>query len=110
MEIRAEILLPTKELRDDIPFYTNTLKMKMDMIYPADNPTVAVFSGHGIRVRIDKEANVPPGKLRILCENPDIFSKGKRVLKAPNETIIEIDELNPPIVLPTTKHSFVLGD
>ena len=55
MEIRAEILLPTKELRDDIPFYTNTLKMKMDMIYPADNPTVAVFSGHGIRVRIDKE-------------------------------------------------------
>ena len=108
MEIRAEILLPTKELRDDIPFYTNTLKMKMDMIYPADNPTVAVFSGHGIRVRIDKEANVPPGKLRILCENPDIFSKGKRVLKAPNETIIEIDELNPPIVLPTTKHSFVV--
>ena len=108
MEIRAEILLPTKELRDDIPFYTNTLKMKMDMIYPADNPTVAVFSGHGIRVRIDKEANVPPGKLRILCENPDIFSEGKRVLKAPNETIIEIDELNPPIVLPTTKHSFVV--
>ena len=89
MEIRAEILLPTKELRDDIPFYTNTLKMKMDMIYPADNPTVAVFSGHGIRVRIDKEANVPPGKLRILCENPDIFSKGSpsNVKRANNHLI-----------------------
>ena len=83
MEIRAEILLPTKELRDDIPFYTNTLKMKMDMIYPADNPTVAVFSGHGIRVRIDKEANVPPGKLRILCDNPNIFSKGKKKFRSP---------------------------
>ena len=60
MEIKAEFLLPTKELRKDIPFFTNTLKMQMDMIYPADNPTVAVFSGHGIRIRIDKEAIIDP--------------------------------------------------
>ena len=108
MEIKAEIVLPTKELREDIPFFTNTLKMKMDMIYPADNPTVAVFSGHGIRVRIDKDADIPPGKLRILCEDPERFCKGKKHLKAPNDTIVEFDELNPPIVLPTTKHSFVV--
>ena len=36
MEIKAEIVLPTKELREDIPFFTNTLKMKMDMIYVLD--------------------------------------------------------------------------
>ena len=92
MEIKAEFLLPTKELRKDIPFFTNTLKMQMDMIYPADNPTVAVFSGHGIRIRIDKEAIISPGKIRILCENPDEFASGKKILKAPNNTIIEIDE------------------
>ena len=108
MEIKAEFLLPTKELRKDIPFFTNTLKMQMDMIYPADNPTVAVFSGHGIRIRIDKEAIISPGKIRILCENPDEFASGKKILKAPNNTIIEIDEINPPVVLPTTKHSFVV--
>ena len=28
MEIKAEFLLPTKELRKDIPFFTNTLKCK----------------------------------------------------------------------------------
>ena len=108
MEIKAEFLLPTKELRKDIPFFMNTLKMQMDMIYPADNPTVAVFSGHGIRIRIDKEAIISPGKIRILCENPDEFASGKKILKAPNNTIIEIDEINPPVVLPTTKHSFVV--
>ena len=32
----------------------------------------------------------------------------KKILKAPNNTIIEIDEINPPVVLPTTKHSFVV--
>jgi hypothetical protein len=36
-----------QEFRDDLPFYTKTLKMRLDMIYPADDPEVAVLSGHG---------------------------------------------------------------
>ena len=48
-ETRAEIRLPTQELRNDLPFYTKVLKMRLDMIYPADNPEVAVLSGHGLR-------------------------------------------------------------
>ncbi len=39
----AEMRLPTDELRDDIPFYTKVLGMRMDMIYPADDPRIAVF-------------------------------------------------------------------
>ena len=50
--IRAEVLLSTKELRDDIPFFTKVLGMRMDEIFPADDPKVAVFSGFGLRVRI----------------------------------------------------------
>ena len=107
-KINAEVLLPTQELRDDIPFYTGVLGMRMDMIYPADDPTVAVFSGHGLRVRIEKNADISPGKIRILCEKPNDFAAGKRSLKAPNGTKIEIDSLNPPLVLPTTQHSFVV--
>ena len=52
----AEFRIPTKELRDDIPFYTKVLGMRMDMIYPADDPRVAVFSGHGLRLRVEKDA------------------------------------------------------
>ena len=73
-EIRAEIRLPTQELRNDLPFYTKVLKMRMDMIYPADNPEVAVLSGHGLRLRIEKGAKEAPGTLRILTENPDTFA------------------------------------
>ena len=50
----AEMRLPTNELLDDLPFFTNTLGMRLDMIYPADNPSIAVFSGHGLRVRLEK--------------------------------------------------------
>jgi len=107
-EIRAEVRLPTNELRDDIPFFTKVLKMRMDTIYPADDPTVAVFSGHGVRVRIDAEATEAPGTLRILTDDPDGFADGARELIAPNGTRIEIDALNPPFVLPETEHAFVV--
>ena len=105
---RAEIRLPTSELRDDLPFYTKVLGMRLDMIYPADNPEVAVLSGHGLRIRIQKGAPEAPGTLRIVCDKPDTFADGKRELIAPNGTRIEIDELNPPMVLPETQHAFVV--
>ncbi len=105
---RAEIRLPTQELRDDIPFYTKVLGMQMDMIYPADDPRTAVFSGHGLRVRIEKDAPETPGTLRILTENPEGFANGDRVLVAPNGTRIEIEDLDPPLVMPETVHSFVV--
>lgn len=107
-ETRAEIRLPTNELRDDLPFYMKVLKMRLDMIYPADNPEVAVLSGHGLRLRIEKGAKEAPGAIRILTEDPDGFAGGKRELTAPNGTRIEIDELNPPLVLPATQHAFVV--
>lgn len=107
-ETRAEIRLPTHELRDDLPFYTKVLKMRLDMIYPADNPEVAVLSGHGLRLRIEKGAPEGPGTIRILTEDPDGFADGKRELTAPNGTRIEIDELDPPLVLPATEHAFVV--
>ena len=104
----AEMRLPTNELLDDLPFFTNTLGMRLDMIYPADNPSIAVFSGHGLRVRLEKDAPEPPGTIRILTNNPDTFADGKRSLTAPNGTRIEIEDSNPPLVLPETRHSFVV--
>ena len=107
-ETRAEIRLPTQELREDLPFFTGVLGMRLDMIYPADDPQVAVLSGHGLRLRIEKGAPEGPGTLRILTGDPDGFAGGARQLTAPNGTRVEIDELNPPLVLPETEHAFVV--
>ncbi len=107
-EIHAEIRLATAALSDDIPFFTKVLGMRMDMIYPADDPSVAVFSGHGLRVRIETGASDPPVTIRILTDDPDGFADGARVLHAPNGTRVEIDVLHPPLVMPQTAHSFVV--
>ena len=107
-EIRAEVRLPTNDVREDLPFFTKELKMRLDMIYPADNPEVAVLSGHGLRIRLQKGATESLGTLRILTDEPDAFANGKRELVAPNGTRIEIDQLNAPLVLPATQHAFVV--
>ncbi len=107
-KIEAEVRISTQELRDDIPFFTKTLQMRLDTIFPADDPTVAVFSGHGLRVRVEKGAPVGPVTLRLLCDDPDALANGARQLTAPNGTLVEIDDLNPPMMMPQTQHSFVV--
>ncbi len=107
-ETRAEIRLPTNELRNDLPFYTKTLGMRLEMIYPADNPQIAVLSGHGLRLRIEKGACEDPGTIRLLTDAPDSIADGARRLTAPNGTRIEIEDLNPPLVMPATEHAFVV--
>lgn len=106
-ETRAEIRLPTQELRADLPFYTKQLGFRLDMIYPADDPQVAVLSGHGLRLRIEKGAAEAPGTIRILTDDPG-FAGGQKALVAPNGTRVEIDELNPPVITPATEHAFVV--
>ena len=107
-KIEAEVRISTQELRDDIPFFTKTLQMRLDTIFPADDPTVAVFSGHGLRVQVEKDAPVGPVTLRLLCDDPDTLANGARQLTAPNGTLVEIDDLNPPMMMPQTQHSFLV--
>ncbi|MFM7445895.1 MAG: cupin, partial [Tabrizicola sp.] len=83
------------------------LGFRLDMIYPADDPQVAVLSGHGLRLRIEKGAAEAPGTLRILTDDPG-FAGGQRLLTAPNGTRVEVEELNPPVVTPMTEHAFVV--
>ena len=82
--------------------------MRLDSIYPADDPQVAVFSGHGLRLRLETGASEPPGTIRILTDDPGTFAGGARELTAPNGTRVEVCDLNPPMVMPRTVHAFVV--
>ena len=104
--IRAEVALATADLRADLAFFGKVLGMRLDSIYPADNPAVAVFSGHGLRVRLAEAAGLP-GLIRILTDSPD-FAQGATCLTAPGGTRVQVEPLNPPLVLPPTDHAFVV--
>ena len=104
----AEIRIGTSDVRDDLPFFTKTLGFRLDKIFPADSPSVAVLSGHGVRLRLDSHASEVPGTLRILCADPSAFADGETSLTAPNGMRIEIDQINPPMDMPPTEHAFVV--
>lgn len=106
--IAAEIMAPSNDIRDDLPFFTKRLGFRLDQIFPADDPAVAVISGHGVRLRLDIAYEGPAPRLSLLADDPDSVADGERCLTAPNGTVIEIDQKDPPMVLPTTLHNTVV--
>lgn len=103
----AEVCLSTTDLTGDIGFFTKRLGFRMEMIYPADDPAVVVFFGHGLRFRLERGTGAP-GRLRLLSDAPESIAEGARHLTAPGGTMVEIDARDPPLVLPATLHSFVV--
>ncbi len=104
----AEIRLPTADLNDDLPFFQQKLGFRLDTIFPADDPAVAVISGHGLRIRLDRGAAEAPGTIRLLCDDPAAFAGGATELTAPNGARIEIVAAHPPMTTPKTRHSFTV--
>ena len=105
---RAEVILPSKELNKDIDFFTKTIGMQLNEIFPADDPSVAVISGYGLRVRLDKDSNAPASSIKIHVETTNKLNGCKSNLIAPNGCRIELVEINPSLVMPETNHEFVV--
>ncbi|KNG95648.1 cupin domain-containing protein [Pseudaestuariivita atlantica] len=106
--IRAEVLLPTRDLQGDTAFFTDRLGFRMDEVFPADDPRVAVFSGYGLRLRLDRGLEAAPGVLRLLGDEPELIADGATTLDAPGGTRVEIAPLAPPVVMPPVEHAFVV--
>ena len=106
--VQAEFRLPTRDFGKDLPFFTKTLGFRLDTIFPADSPAIAVLSGHGLRIRLERGAPEAPGTIRILCHDPAAFADGRTELTTPNGTRIEIVDANPPLEVPPTRHAFVV--
>ena len=104
----AEIRVGTPDVREDLSFFTKKLGFRLDQIFPADYPRVAVLSGYGVRLRIDRDATEAPVTLRILCDDPGGFADGDTELTAPNGMRIKIAQIDPPMETPETEHAFVV--
>ena len=71
---------------------------------------MAILSGHGVRIRLDAtdESDRMPPDLRLLVADPDSIAGGNRQITAPNGMRIFLDERDPPLVTPTTQHSYIV--
>ena len=100
----AQVVLPgSQPLSATINFFTQ-LGFKVRAIVPADDPAMAVLSGHGVTLRLDGNADVPPGHLRLLTAD----DTARPPVTAPNGTVVEFAPANPPLALPPLDDRFVL--
>jgi len=102
----AEIQLPCADLAAALDCFVGELGFRIETIFPADDPTTASLSGHGLRLRL-APGQGDPGLIRLPCETlpPD----GEGVLTAPNGTRIELVLADPPFAMPALAAEFVLS-
>ena len=105
---QAEVRLPSRDLHADLSFYGETLGFRLESIFPADDPAVAVMTGHGLRIRLDRGSDDAPGTIRLLCDRPETFAAGRAALEAPNGTRIELCAREPEFAQPPTRHALVV--
>ena len=104
----GEIVLPARKLDETLAFFTERLGFRVAAVFPADSPSVVVVSGHGLRIRLEREGKGAPGVLRLLCDDPSALAEGLLELVAPNGTRVELAAWNAPLQLPALRPSFVL--
>lgn len=98
------MVLPcTDPISTHINFFTG-LGFKVRTIIPADNPRMAVLTGHGLTLRLEVGSDAPPPRLRILTKGGD-----DHTVTAPNGSVIEFVNANAPLHVPTLQPEFVVS-
>lgn len=98
--VTAEVVLPCTDLAPTLQYFTDRLGFRVEVVFPADEPRVAVLSGHGTRIRLDPEAGGDAGRLRLVGTPP----AGEPVVEtAPNGTVVswESDAMVVPELVPS---------
>ncbi len=110
MTIRsAQLVLPAGPLAQTLAFFCDRLEFRIESISPAEAPSVAVISGHGLRLRLDGGHAGDPGTLRLTCSEPGAIADGELALWAPNGTRIELVGPAPELGLPPLRPSLTIA-
>ena len=107
--VAAEVVVPCAALEATQAFFTDRLGMRVEAVLPADDPSVVVVTGHGVRLRLERDGQGAPGALRLRCRDLRRFAGGETALVAPNGTRVDLVEADPPVVVPPGEPEFVLS-
>lgn len=105
----AQVVLPCRDLNATLTFFTDRLGFKVNLIFPADSPSTAVVSGHGLTLRLELADSVAPIALRLLCDLSSLPAGTPHLLIAPDGTRIELVEARRAIEVPEGTQEFVLS-
>jgi quercetin dioxygenase-like cupin family protein len=106
----AQVVLPCRDLAATLAFFTDRLGFKVNLIFPADSPSTAVVSGHGLTLRLEQADHIStPVTLRLLCDLASLPAGAPHVLTGPDGLRIDLVEARPPVEVPDGTQEFVLS-
>jgi len=102
MTVDAHVVVGTDRFADDLAALTETLGFRVDVIFPADSPSTAVVSGHGLRLRLEAADAPTPITIRLLRDEPAdpvTLPGGTKVESHPFTTTFHLSESAPSLTI-----------
>lgn len=98
----SQLVMHSNDLNADIQFFEQ-VGFRLDQIYPADNPQVAIISGNGMNIKFDQSIVKSELRINILTDDESMIGQN---LKAPNGADITFLPLSYKLESPPTQHKF----
>jgi len=100
---QAQLVLTTQDLIADMDFLID-LGFRLDKIFPADDPAVAMLSGYGLQLELNRNVTGVSAVINLITEQSGHFDAGTYM--APNGTRFNIVVKTRTLITPDTQHKF----
>lgn len=109
----AEVVVPCSDLDAALALFAR-LGFRLESIFPADEPSIAVIAGHGVRLRLARDAaasaaSAAPPTVRLSCADPATIAEGARELIVPGGARIELVRAGGGFELPPLAPSYAVS-
>jgi quercetin dioxygenase-like cupin family protein len=98
----AHVVVPTDHFDDDLAALTGEHGFRVDAIYPADAPSTAIVSAHGVRLRLESAATSDPVTLHLITDDHNgaiTLPGGSTLAFRPFTTTYTLPSGNPSLVI-----------
>lgn len=98
----AQVVVDTSAFDDDLAALTSEHGFRIDTISPADAPSTAIVSGHGIRLRLRRAAIASPVRLHVVTDGRTgsaALPGGSHIEFRPATTAVELPDNRPSLVI-----------
>lgn len=97
----AAIVVSGQPFDETIDFLCARLGFRPDATWPADDPSTTIVTGHGLRLRVDRDVEATPMTLILQVDDPGepVTAPNGLTIVCRNDTAVSIPELVPELVI-----------
>jgi mannose-6-phosphate isomerase-like protein (cupin superfamily) len=106
----AQVVVPCADLARTLGFLTASLDFHVDLVMPADSPTLAVVSGYGLVLRLVQRTGVDiaPITLHLTGEPPAATSDARAATRTVDGLTIEFESTRRLVEIPAGEQRFTI--